>query len=44
MIIKAIWISLMFVCLVGFLFLASFGFPVKEAYYESEEIIVFGYE
>ncbi len=44
MIIKAIWISIMFISIFGFLFVSSFGIPIEEAFYETEEVIVLGYE
>jgi hypothetical protein len=40
MIIKFIWVSIMFLLTVGAIFLASFGIEVKEIYYDRSENIV----
>jgi hypothetical protein len=40
MIIKFIWVSIMFLLTVGALFLASFGVDVKAVYYDRSESMV----
>jgi preprotein translocase subunit SecY len=41
MIIKILWVSLMFIVIVGILFVSSFGIDIPVAYYEKVELAAY---